>query len=369
MGPAGVVQKHNYNPAGGCLIVFFQLPIFVGLYNSLRVDVELRQAPLISDAIRWCSNLAAPDMLFDWTGFMPAFITQGHGFLGLGPFFNLLPLLTVVLFLWQQQKMMPPPADEQAAIQQNVMKFMMIFIGLMFFKVPSGLCIYFIASSVWSIGERKFLPKPIPMGMPLQRGCSVGETSAFGTQQQQWRRRGGSQEADAQKELTEVWALESSMTTLYRPEDTIAAIASPPGGGRARIVRISGANVRACVERVFRSGCGRIREAARGGRSNCRRSQPIRYRRFDRPGRKRLAASVRGLLLAHQRSFTGEPVEVHTLGSPPLLDAVLRALPGRHFRIAEPGEFTLRAFAGRLDLTQAEAVLGLSMRPILGSFR
>lgn len=157
-------KKHNYNPAGGCLIVFFQLPIFVGLYNSLRVDVELRQAPLISDAIRWCSNLAAPDMLFDWTGFMPAFITQGHGFLGLGPFFNLLPLLTVVLFLWQQQKMMPPPADEQAAIQQNVMKFMMIFIGLMFFKVPSGLCIYFIASSVWSIGERKFLPKPNPNG-------------------------------------------------------------------------------------------------------------------------------------------------------------------------------------------------------------
>jgi len=153
-------KKHNYNPAGGCLILFFQLPIFVGLYNSLRVDVELRQAPLISDAIRWCSNLAAPDMLFNWTSFMPEFITQGHGFLGLGPYFNLLPLLTVVLFLWQQQKMMPPPADEQAAIQQNVMKFMMLFIGLMFFKVPSGLWIYFIASSIWSIAERKFLPKP-----------------------------------------------------------------------------------------------------------------------------------------------------------------------------------------------------------------
>lgn len=155
-------KKHNYNPAGGCLVVFFQLPIFVGLYNSLRVDVELRQAPLISDAIRWCSNLAAPDMLFNWTSFMPEFITQGHGFLGLGPYFNLLPLLTVVLFLWQQKKMMPPPADEQAAIQQNVMKFMMVFIGLMFFKVASGLCIYFIASSVWSIAERKFLPKTHP---------------------------------------------------------------------------------------------------------------------------------------------------------------------------------------------------------------
>jgi YidC/Oxa1 family membrane protein insertase len=153
-------KKHNYHPASGCLPVFLQLPIFVGLYNSLRVDVELRQAPLISEAIHWCSNLAAPDMLFKWTSFMPEFVTSGQGMLGLGPYFNLLPLLTVVLFLWQQQKMMPPPADEQAAIQQNVMKFMMIFIGLMFFKVPSGLCVYFIASSIWGIAERKFLPKP-----------------------------------------------------------------------------------------------------------------------------------------------------------------------------------------------------------------
>jgi YidC/Oxa1 family membrane protein insertase len=152
-------KKHKYNPAGGCLIVFLQLPIFVGLYNSLRVDVELRQAPLISESLRWCSNLAAPDMLFNWTGFMPEFVSQGHGFFGMGPYFNLLPILTVVLFLWQQKMFMPPPADEQAAMQQNMMQFMMIFMGLMFFKVASGLCIYFIASSLWSLAERKYLPK------------------------------------------------------------------------------------------------------------------------------------------------------------------------------------------------------------------
>jgi tRNA modification GTPase len=52
--------------------------------------------------------------------------------------------------------------------------------------------------------------------------------------------------------------------------------------------------------------------------------------------------------------------ELHTLGSPPLLDAALRALCAAGARLAEPGEFTLRAFlAGRLDLTQAEAVLGV----------
>ena len=45
-------KKHNYRPLGGCLVVFFQLPIFVGLYNSLRVNVQLRQAPLFTENIR-----------------------------------------------------------------------------------------------------------------------------------------------------------------------------------------------------------------------------------------------------------------------------------------------------------------------------
>jgi YidC/Oxa1 family membrane protein insertase len=43
---------------------------------------------------------------------------------------------------------------------QKVMKFMMIFMGVLFFKVPSGLCLYFITSSIWGIAERKMLPKP-----------------------------------------------------------------------------------------------------------------------------------------------------------------------------------------------------------------
>ncbi len=151
--------KYNYNPWGGCLIVFLQLPIFVGLYRALMVDVELRGAPLLSEKIRWASNLAGPDMLFDWSGFMPGFITRGVGLFGLGPYFNILPIITVALFLWQQKKFMPPPADEQAALNMKVMQWMMVFMGLLFYKVASGLCIYFIASTLWSIAERKFLPK------------------------------------------------------------------------------------------------------------------------------------------------------------------------------------------------------------------
>jgi YidC/Oxa1 family membrane protein insertase len=147
-------RKHNYNPLSGCLPMFIQLPIFIGLYRALAVNIELRQAPLISDAFGWATNLAAPDMLFRWSGFMPSFIVS-H----MGPYFNLLPVLTVILFIWQQKMFMPPPADENAALQQKMMQYMMIFMGYMFFTVPSGLCIYFIASSLWGIAERKLLPK------------------------------------------------------------------------------------------------------------------------------------------------------------------------------------------------------------------
>jgi YidC/Oxa1 family membrane protein insertase len=153
-------RKHDYNPMGGCLLVFIQIPIFMGLYRSLATDVELRQAPLFSSAIRWCSNLAAPDMFYDWSGLLPAFLSAPEAWLG--PFLNLFPLATIGLFLWQQHLFMPPAVDEQAQVQQQVMKYMMFFMALMFFKVPCGLCLYFIASSLWGIAERLLLPQTLP---------------------------------------------------------------------------------------------------------------------------------------------------------------------------------------------------------------
>jgi len=172
-------RKHNYNPLSGCLVMFIQLPIFIALYRSLMVDIELRQAPLISESIRWCSNLAAPDMLYDWSGFMPESVSNGVGIFGLGPYFNILPILTIVLFVLQQKMFMPPPADEQAAMQQKIMKYMMVFMGLLFFKVASGLCIYFIASSLWGLAERKFLPKTTPIASaPLTRADAKSAAAA-----------------------------------------------------------------------------------------------------------------------------------------------------------------------------------------------
>ena len=153
-------RKHGVNPVSGCLPVFIQIPIFMGLYRSLATDVELRQAPLFSSAIRWCSNLAAPDMLWNWSNYLPGFLTAPEGWLG--PYLNLFPLVTIGLFLWQQKLFMPPAMDEQQKTQQQVMNYMMWFMALMFFKVPCGLCLYFIASSLWGIAERLWMPKTLP---------------------------------------------------------------------------------------------------------------------------------------------------------------------------------------------------------------
>jgi YidC/Oxa1 family membrane protein insertase len=171
-------RKHGVNPVGGCLPVFIQIPIFMGLYRALATDVELRQAPLISSAIRWCSNLAAPDMLLDWSRWMPSFLVAPEGWLG--PFLNVFPLVTIGLFLWQQKLFMPPAMDEQQRIQQQVMNSMMWFMGVLFFKVPCGLCLYFIASSMWGIAERLLLPLPKPAGGVAPVAVTPGGNGALG---------------------------------------------------------------------------------------------------------------------------------------------------------------------------------------------
>ncbi len=158
-------KKHNFQPLAGCLPMFIQLPIFLGLYRCLSVDISLRQEPLIP-GFEWCSNLASPDMLLHWGTWMPDIIA-GRGTGWFGPYFNILPLVTVSLFLLQQKILMPKATDEQTQMTQNMMQIMTVFMGVLFFKVPSGLCIYFITSSIWSLVERKLVKRFTPPSKPL----------------------------------------------------------------------------------------------------------------------------------------------------------------------------------------------------------
>jgi tRNA modification GTPase len=142
----------------------------------------------------------------------------------------------------------------------------------------------------------------------------------------------------------------------YDAHDTIAAIASPAGGAERGVVRISGPDALVCVARCFKPASGRQSIAAT--------TAPRRLRAvFHVGGEEERRLSIPGdlLLWPSSRSYTREPAaEFHTLGSPPLLAAVLEELSKAGARPAAAGEFTLRAFlAGRVDLTQAEAVLGV----------
>jgi YidC/Oxa1 family membrane protein insertase len=164
-------RKHGVHPLGSCWFILLQMPIFMGLYYCLQESIFFRLAPAWPTWIPWIQNLAAPDMLFRWGEGIPLLSTrESYGSpIYLGPYFNLLPILAVALMLAQQKMMTPPAMDEQQEMQQKVMKFMMIFMGLFFYKVAAGLCVYFIASSLWGFAERKLLPKAKKGDVPVAK--------------------------------------------------------------------------------------------------------------------------------------------------------------------------------------------------------
>ncbi|MDA1013871.1 MAG: tRNA modification GTPase [Planctomycetota bacterium] len=137
--------------------------------------------------------------------------------------------------------------------------------------------------------------------------------------------------------------------------DTIAALASPAGSAARGIVRISGPDVTDALVGLFQSPDN----AWRATRAATRFDGALRLSGLSSP----LSTSL--YLWPNTRSYTGQPMaELHLIGSPPLLEQTQSDLFQRGVRPARAGEFTLRAFlAGRIDLVQAEAVLGIIDAP------
>jgi tRNA modification GTPase len=129
---------------------------------------------------------------------------------------------------------------------------------------------------------------------------------------------------------------------MFSTADTIVAVATPPGRGGIGVVRLSGPK----AEAVARTLIGRAR--------------PLhpRHATFARiAGCDQVVATY----FPSPRSYTGEDVvELSAHGSPVILSDIVSAAMDQGVRLAEPGEFTLRAFlSGRIDLPQAEAVSDL----------
>jgi YidC/Oxa1 family membrane protein insertase len=167
-------REEGINPASqflGCLPMFLQMPILVALYTALNLDVDLRHQPFCL----WIHDLSSPDALIRFGG---SYLIPLIGSM-IGPItaLNILPLIMTVT-MYAQQKFMqkltaaqtPPtvkrdkdgnPVPDQMAQQQKMMNFMMIFFGLMFYNLPSGLNLYFLTSNLLGMLEQYIIKKEI----------------------------------------------------------------------------------------------------------------------------------------------------------------------------------------------------------------
>ena len=138
------------------------------------------------------------------------------------------------------------------------------------------------------------------------------------------------------------------MTSAH--DDTIAAIATPPGVSAVAIVRVSGPDARAVAAAVFEPFRGGALRAAHARRGWLR--DPATRQRVD---------DALALLFPAPNSYTGEDVvELHVHGGAGVVASALAHVVSAGARLAGPGEFTRRAFVnGKLDLAQAEAVADL----------
>jgi tRNA modification GTPase len=131
-------------------------------------------------------------------------------------------------------------------------------------------------------------------------------------------------------------------------EDTIVALATPVGTGAISVIRVSGPEAISSVSKIF-DGKKKLTDVA---------SHTIHYGNIVQNSDKQID-DVLVSVFREPNSYTGEDaVEISTHGNPLISQKIIDLLISENIRIAEPGEFTKRAFlSNRLDLTQAEAVV------------
>ncbi len=128
-------REHKVNPAGGCLPIFFQLPVFFALFNTLRNAVELRQA-----AFLWVHDLSMPDTVFQ----IPLFFELPM----IGAFLPIRPLaIFMAVTMFFQQRIMSS-GDPQ---QKKMMTFMTIGFFFVFYTMPAGLTLYWSTNQTITI--------------------------------------------------------------------------------------------------------------------------------------------------------------------------------------------------------------------------
>lgn len=164
-------------------------------------------------------------------------------------------------------------------------------------------------------------------------------------------------------------------------QDTICAIATPVGEGGVGILRISGEKAIEVAAGLIRLRSGRPLDSVKSHvmhHADLLEAMPVQeaptglaQARERRPASSLPIDEALIVVMRAPRSYTAEDVvEIQCHGGPLILQTLCEAVIRRGARLAEPGEFTKRAFLnGRLDLTQAEAVLDTIRAKTVGSLR
>ena len=142
---------------------------------------------------------------------------------------------------------------------------------------------------------------------------------------------------------------------IINNKDTIAAIATPAGNSGIGIIRISGDNAIETADKVIRSRSGKSLDLFSVN------SHTVHYGYVYDDEKKEILDEVLCTVYRTPRSYTSEDtVEINCHGGMFVLNRVLSLILSKGIRLAEPGEFTRRAFLnGRIDLSQAESVMDL----------
>ncbi len=125
-------KKYKVNPLGGCLPMFLQMPVFIGLYQVLWRSVYFNGA-----AFLWIKDLSQPDRLAKLPFTLPLVNSSD---------FNLLPVLMMIIMFFQQKlsaKNMVLSDPAQKTQQKMMSTIMPVFLGFIFYTFASGLTLYF----------------------------------------------------------------------------------------------------------------------------------------------------------------------------------------------------------------------------------
>jgi len=131
-------STYGINPAGGCLPLLLQMPIFIALWGLFQSVIELRQQPFIL----WITDLSAPDTIINLGFNIPLF--------GISTISGLALLMGVTTFIQQKQSVKDPK-------QQALVYVMPVMLTLLFMSFPSGLNLYYFMFNLFTIIQQYYI--------------------------------------------------------------------------------------------------------------------------------------------------------------------------------------------------------------------